>query len=184
MASYQPLVIGLVGPSGGGKTTACTRIQTYGFLKIHAATALKRSFCAMFQVETAYCERPLVDIPAEFLGGVAPRAVLEHLGDTLHRVAPQALPDALDQRLTRMRNMKKPWVLVDGIRRRTETDVIHRHGGKVIRVAGAAIDPNKPCDLTQADAEEDFTVNFAPTAAQLHEQVDAVMRLILSGKNA
>ncbi len=178
--AYEPIVIGLVGPSGGGKTTAGLRIQSYGFIKTHVATPLKRGVREMFGVPGTYCERPLIEAPADFLGGVTPRAVLEHLGDQLHRVAPLAIPLDLDRRLRRMTaRLARPWVLVDGIRRRSETDIIHSHGGKVIRILGGAIDPNKPCDLAQLEAEEDFVVNFAPTKEELHMQLDVVLEQIL-----
>jgi hypothetical protein len=175
-----PIIIGLVGPSGSGKTTVCEYLQQrYGFTRIHVATPLKQGFRGMFGVPARYCEQPLIEEPAAFLGGATPRAVLEHLGTELHQIAPDAIPSTLDRRLTRMRKLAKPWILVDGLRRATEGAVIKRHRGQIIRIIGTEIDWEKPCDVSQADVRADHYVHFAPTKEELHQQLDVVLRQIL-----
>lgn len=159
----QPIIIGLVGPSGSGKTTVCEHLRKrYGFVRIHAATPLKTAFKAIFGLTSEYLERPLVEETAAVLGGVTPRRFLEHLGNAIHEVAPLALPGLLHKKLVGMARMNgrggPPRIVVDGIRRGSEASVVRAHGGKILRLDGWTLDPEKPCDASQELVQQDHTL--------------------------
>lgn len=171
------VIIGLVGPSGSGKTTVCQHlIKRYGFVRIHAANPLKQGYCTIFGVPKAATEQPTVEEPAAYLGGVTPRAVLEQLGDRLHEVAPWALPKTLDKRLKNMERMDgrggQARIVVDGIRRPNEAMIVRGHGGKIVRLDGAAVDPEKPCDATQALVDHDHTLCRFDTPKRMLKELD------------
>lgn len=158
MKQPRPVFIGLVGPSGSGKTTVSEYLRKhYGFERIHAATPLKTAFMALFSCGVHTTERPAVDEPLNILGGVTPRAVLEHLGTRLHEVAPMGLPNLLMNRLNSMLRVGATRVLIDGIRQTSEGVVIQAMGGYVWRLDGE-LDPEKPCDISQQNVRADFVI--------------------------
>lgn len=172
-----PVILGLVGPSGGGKTTVCDHLKaTHGFTYLHVADPLKRGFQAMFGVGPEYCERPLIEKRAWFLGGVAPRHVFEHLGTRLHEIAPRALPLAAQERVGALiADDRSARVIVDGIRRVSEAAAVREMGAHVIRIAGRPIDEAKPCDVSQAEVEADFILDYTPHLDQLRDQIDSIV---------
>ena len=185
-AGVRPLILGLVAPSGGGKTTVCDHLtKAHGFVRIHVAEPIKRAFQCMFGVGPEYCERPLVEWPADFLGGRTPRSVLEHLGTELHNIAPQAIPLAARDTIRRIIQSAPLWqsaegvisarVIVDGIRRTTEADMVRALGGKIVRMEGRPVDPNKPCDLAQAEVAADFVLHFTDHLDALRLEIDEVV---------
>lgn len=176
-----PVIIGLVGPSGSGKTTICEHLHSrYGFVRIHAATPLKQAFCTMFGLPRAGFELTDLNEPAAYLGGVTPRQVLEHLGERLHDVAPLALPKTLDKRLKNMERMDgrggKARIVVDGIRRQTEANVVRGHGGKILRIVGADVDPLKPCDATQALVDYDHSLSRFDAPDKMLRELDFIIQ--------
>jgi hypothetical protein len=177
MKSTRPTFIGLVGPSGSGKTTVCEYLEkTHGFTLLHVAHPLKRAFSSMFQKPLSYTERPLIDQPADWLGGVAPRAVLEHIGTKLHEVAPLALPLTLQERLANMlKSNPGGHFLVDGLRRGTEAEVLRDRGGRIWRVEGP-VDPDKPCDLSQAEVFCDINIPWRPAKEDLYALLDDTLK--------
>ncbi len=178
----SPIVLGLVGPSGSGKSTVCSYLEKeYGFRRTHVAARLKLAFTTLFDCGAHNTEQPDIERPAAFLGGIAPRAILEHLGNTLHEVAPLALPLTASRRIEQMITSygpgddNGPRILVDGIRRQTEADLVYSFGGKMIRMLGQGVDPEKPCDISQQAVHHDFTLTWAPALNELHERVDAIL---------
>jgi hypothetical protein len=172
-----PMIFGLVAPSGGGKTTVCDHLRDkHCFVRIHVADPLKFAFCQMFNVGREFCEQPLIDQPAAFLGGVAPRTVLEHLGTRLHEVAPLALPMTLLDRVGDVLDANPAArIVVDGIRRQTEATAVRRLDGAVIRMEGKAVDPSKPCDLSQVEIAADYTLRWTTRLGELRAAVDRIV---------
>ena len=176
MKQPRPVFIGLVGPSGSGKTSICQYLEeNHGFITMHVAMPLKWAFCRMFGAPISDTERPAIDEPKDYLGGVTPRAVLEHLGTRLHEIAPMALPLSLDKRLRRALRVGASHVLIDGVRRDTEAEVIRRHTGATWRVGRVAVDPSKPCDLSQAEIECDHEIPNFDTYPELYAHLDATL---------
>jgi hypothetical protein len=172
------VILGLVGPSGSGKSTVGKYLtQKHGFVSFHVAATLKGAFCALFDCRPIFCEQPLIDQPADFLGGVTPRVVLEGLGTHTHDLAPGAMPLVAEARANRLLRFQ-PRLMIDGLRRTTEGDMVHRLGGRVLRMVGQSIDAAKPCDVSQIDVAEDFKLTWSPTLDGLYAQIDDVLRQI------
>ncbi len=184
-AKRPPLrIIGLVGPSGAGKTTVCEYLEKEaGFVTTHVASPLKRAFCALFDCGSHLTERPYIEEPQAFLGWVTPRTVLEHMGNTLHEVAPAALPHLLLKKLTSMHRAGEDRILVDGIRRATEAIVVRELGGVPWRLEGQGVDPGKPCDLSQATVKCDLTIPWLPSKKDLYAVLDKALTDFFGGTN-
>jgi|HubBroStandDraft_4_1064222.scaffolds.fasta_scaffold78824_4 hypothetical protein len=181
MKHPRPVFIGLVGPSGSGKTTICEYLEAeYHFNTMHVASPLKWAFCRMFDCSIAYTERPLIDQPADFLGGVKPRVVLEHMGQCIHAFAPEALPRTLVKRIDGVLRQGATRILIDGIRRATEIVNIHDRGGVVWRLGRGTVDTDKPCDLSQAEIICDHVIEDMPIP-DLHAHLDSLVAPILRG---
>lgn len=172
----HPRIIGLVGPSGSGKTTACNYLTAeYGFDRIHIASPVKKAFCELTGLPLEYTEAPLIDQPCIRIGGATPRKVLEYVGTAAHNAAPLLLPLVGGRRIDGMVHAGQNRILVDGIRRPAEGELVRRDfGGAVIRMVGTDVDPDKPCDISQQEVVHDFTLAFGPTE-ELHRQIDAIM---------
>lgn len=183
MRQTRPVIlIGLVGPSGSGKTTVCSYLcSDYAFLPMHVAAPLKLSYCKMFNAPLSHTERPSIDEPKEYLGGVTPRVVLEHLGTRLHEIAPQALPLALEKRVKSAIRNGETRILVDGIRRATEAAKVYELRGECWRLDGTEVDPDKPCDLSQQEARCSAVVPWMETSdgqadlPAIHQLVDELL---------
>jgi hypothetical protein len=178
-----PITLGIVAPSGGGKTTVCRRLQEHhGFVRVHVAQSIKIAFQAMFGVGPEYCEAPLIEQPAPFLGGVSPRHFLEHLGTRVHEIAPEATP--LQGRASIMRVLRanpSARIIVDGIRRHTEAYMVRELGGAILRIAGHEIDGDKPCDLSQQEVAADYTLHFTSDLPALYWEIDQIVNPLRAG---
>lgn len=173
-----PILLGLVGPSGSGKTTVCEYlIKAYRFHRIHIARPVKAACEVLTGLGPEYFERPLIDEPCIALGGVLPRAIAEHIGTKMHEIAPLSLPLQGSKRIEKLLEVRltPPYILVDGIRRLTEGNMVRSLGGKIIRRVGSTVDPDKPCDLSQLDVNHDYVLQWAPTKEGLYAQIDEIM---------
>ncbi len=165
-------IIGLVGPSGSGKTTVGKCLASeYGFVRIHSGQPIKNAFCAAFRVDQDWLDKH-IDEPAPFLGFIPPRVILEHWGYDLHRMAPQALPRALDEHLAA--RPRKARVLVDGIRQQPLADMVHLWNGTMIRIR-----PYKPLlsvedapgEHLQTEVEADYEIGAGGRVDKLLDQL-------------
>ena len=173
----KPLILGVVAPSGGGKTTVCRHLEAaHGFLRVHVAYSVHRAFLAMFGVGPEYLRMPLIERPASFLGGVTPRLFLEQLGTKVHDIAPAATPGAALNIVSRIIDDNPgARIIVDGLRRTTEAKMVRLLGGHVLRIDGHAIDEAKPCDISQRDIVADYTLHFSADLDALHFEIDRII---------
>lgn len=155
MTSMGRLVLGFVGPSGVGKTTAAEHLtRTQGFTRLSFATPLK-----MLLINELRCT------PQEVYETKPPyvRDLLQKLGDIIRELDP-------DYFLKQSRNeicCVEGNIVFDDVRFRNEAAEIRAQGGKVIRIQHSGIRQDKLTGLQarhiseteQAEIEPDMVLN-------------------------
>lgn len=154
-------IIGFVGWSGAGKSAAVNLlIARRGFVRLHAGQAVKRAIVAGWGLSDRQVDGDLRDVPAAELGGIIPRYFLEEIGRAATDAAPLATGLELKRRIDRVMKDSVAKIVVDGIRRQSETDAVRNSGGMIIRIEGrAALDADKPMDVIQAAITADAMID-------------------------
>lgn len=152
-------LIGFVGPSGAGKTTACNHmIGKLGFNRLHVAQCVKEMLRAGFRLTSNEVETSERELPHPHLGGASARVVMEAVGMAVQSVAPWAtsVQFAISVSQSGLRR-----VVVDGVRRQEEAAIIRALGGLVVRIIGETGydgDDSKPLDVQQRSVKADACV--------------------------
>jgi|SRR5580700_2081576 dephospho-CoA kinase len=167
-----PMLIGLVGSSGTGKTVITKRLmKKHGFAAVHAGYPVKDAMEKGFKLDPEQVHGGRKGEPAEQLGGVKPKIVLDHVGEAIAKHAPQATSIALHHRLKEM-SVNHERVVVDGVRQQAEADLIHKHGGHIVRInPDDPPNPEYPMDARQAKIKEDHVIKGKHQKRQLDDLV-------------
>lgn len=155
----SPILIGLVGPSGAGKTVVTRHLaKKHGFAGCHAGYPVKDALQHGFGLSADQVHGTAKGDPAQELGGATPKMVLDHVGEAVAREAPQATSIVLRKKLAEM-STNHPRVVVDGVRQQAEADCIRAHGGHIVRVnPDDPPNPEYPMDLRQAKIKADHEI--------------------------
>lgn len=167
-----PVLLGLVGPSGTGKTCITKRLaKKHGFVITHAGYPVKDALQHGFGLDPEQVHGLRKGEPAGQLGGVKPKIVLDHVGEAIAKHAPNATAIALHSKLKEM-SANHPRVVVDGVRQQAEADLIHAHGGHIVRInPDDPPNPEYPMDARQAKIKEDHVIKGKHPKQQLDDLV-------------
>ena len=144
-----PLLIGLTGLAGSGKSTCADYLIERGaFMRVKLAEPLKKMLRNLLRFQgvgeqeiAAMIEGELKECPTPFLNGITPRYAMQTLGTEWGRgcVHPTFWTDIAARQIERY--MQDGWdVVVDDVRFPNEAEMIRRLGGRVARVIGRRSD--------------------------------------------
>ena len=134
----KPLLLGLVAPAGGGKTTVASYLESeYAFAPIAFAEPILDMLCTLAQhadVDGAWCADPALKELAMPVIGHSYRELAQTLGTEWGRNLDANLwvrlaDHKLDQALLRGEN-----VVITDVRFDNEMDWLHRRGGTLVRI--------------------------------------------------
>lgn len=133
-----PVLIGLVGSTGCGKTTlASLLVEKHAFTRAHMGQPIKDMLFALGLTLEQLAGRPEVRLlPSELLGGRSPRYAMETLGTDWGRrmVSPELWANAVEMRVRRMWSDAPVPVVIDDLRFPSDWAVVGRLGGILVRV--------------------------------------------------
>lgn len=166
---HKPLVVGLHGPEGVGKTTVARALVAFADLfsingggrVISFADALRDMLVALGVPVNALADRRLKVTPCAELGGATPRQAMRTLGTEWGRaLAPDLWVCAWERRLGVAAEDWVALVAVDDVRYDNEAAAIRRAGGIVVwlRRNGVDFDNEHSSNMRLTDA--DYTVGL------------------------
>jgi hypothetical protein len=178
-----PILVGLVGPSGVGKSTVAKHLKkAHGFVGTHAGYPVKKAIQSGFDLDADHVDGHLKREPCKVFGGVTPKLVLDHAGEAIAKIAPLATATMLKDRLKSL-GEEYPRVIVDGVRQQAEADVIRKAGGHIIRISPQVPPKRKfPMDIRSQAIKEDFSVDNTVSKKHTKKQLDKIMEKL--GANA
>jgi hypothetical protein len=173
----KPLIIGLTGPSGAGKTEIVKHLlDKHGFTSYHVGWPVKRALRDGFRLNTKDVDGSQKNASIPSLGGVEPKLVLDHMGEAIARTAPLATALALGKKIDKLRRKGHNMIVVDGVRQQPEADFIHRRAGIMVRVDdGRGPDPTYPMDKRAWKIPVDHHIDTSGSLEATKGQVDKLM---------
>lgn len=184
----KPLLIGLTGPMGCGKTTVATHlIREHGFTEYSFASPLKDMLCAMLgitEIRLEELKRSELPILPERNGEPFPtmRRALQTIGTEWGRqqIHSELWLALAEQRIAAMSNwLSMDRIVISDVRFENEADFIRQKGGVVIH-----IQPENRTHNTHASesgvciGSADFALPNIGTLAQLYRNTDALLAVI------
>jgi hypothetical protein len=136
----NPLVVGITGTAGSGKTTAARIMcDRYDFSRVRIAEPIKRMARALGLTHDQV-DGPLKDIPLDELCGKTPRYVMQTLGTEWGRrmVGEDIWVRVAEKEIRRLMSNGVS-VVVDDVRFPDEAAMIKKLGGAVVRIENPVI---------------------------------------------
>ena len=173
----HPLLIGLTGPSGVGKTEIVKHLlDKHGFTSTHVGWPVKKGLRDGFNLSTKDVDGGNKNTSVPELGGVEPKLVLDHMGEALARTAPLATALHLGKTVDHLRKKGHKMIVVDGVRQQAEADFIHRRGGIMVRVDdGSGPDPQYPMDKRAWKIPVDHHIDTSGSLDKSKGEIDKLM---------
>ena len=134
----KPLLIGLLGATGCGKTTLATLlVEGRGFTRAHMGQPIKDMLGALgLTVEQLTGPPDMRKRPSDLLGGKSPRYAMETLGTDWGRrmISLEIWANAVEARIRTMWGAGTLPVVIDDLRFPSDWAVVGRLGGILVRV--------------------------------------------------
>lgn len=138
MSPPKPLLIGLLGATGCGKTTlANLLVEDHGFTRAHMGQPIKDMLSALGLTVQQLTGPPDVrKRPSDLLGGKSPRYAMETLGTDWGRrlISSEIWANAIEARVRAMWSVDPVPVVIDDLRFPSDWTVVRRLGGILVRV--------------------------------------------------
>ncbi len=163
-----PLIIGLAGKIGSGKSTVASHLISQGFT-LHKMAAPLKNMMRCLGLDDRHLEGDLKEVPTDLLCGRSPRYAMQTIGTGWGRdtMAPDFWVNAWKNTLP------VGHVVCDDVRFPNEVEMIHSMGGKVIRI----IRDNGQAFSHVSEAQDfdvDITIYNTETVADLLATVDRI----------
>lgn len=133
-----PILIGLVGATGCGKTTLANElVAAYGYTRAHMGQPIKDMLAVLgLTPEQLNGPTPVRRRPSPLLGGKSPRWAMETLGTNWgrHMMAPTIWANAVDARLRAMWAERATPVVIDDLRFPSDWAVVQKNNGVLVRI--------------------------------------------------
>jgi hypothetical protein len=177
----KPLLLGLVAPAGGGKTTVASYLESeYAFAPIAFAEPILDMLCTLAQhadVDGAWCADPGLKEQTMPVIGHSYRELAQTLGTEWGRSLDPNLwikiaDSKLDQALVRGDN-----VVITDVRFENEMDWLHRRGGTMVRITRDGVNDIRPhvSEHGWRYIACEHELNNNGSKATLFDQVDRLM---------
>lgn len=176
-------LIGFLGKKRTGKDTAADYlVREYGFKKMSLAGPLKEAVRVLFGLSDAQVNGDQKE-KTDPTWGVTPRQILQFLGTDIFRSKIQELlpeiggdfwVEAFDRRYHQiLKSNPKVKICLADVRFQNEVDLIHRLGGKVIKIVRPSVikDSHPSEKIDQVKGHDDLILNQG-TLEQLFQKID------------
>lgn len=176
----QPLVIGLTGLAGAGKSTAADHLVTaHGFVRVKFAGPLKAMLTALGLTQDEI-EGSSKELPCDLLCGRTPRQAMQWLGTDFGRntIGPDLWVRAWTKAARDALEAGAPGIVADDVRFPNEAEAIRALGGYVLRIertgAGSASGSGHASEAQTVPAT--ITLRNDGAAVDLAHGLDAILR--------
>lgn len=179
-----PILIGLAGPIGSGKSSVATHLHLeHGWhAPVAFADPMKDGICAMFGMTRPQLEE-IKRAEKDLVSGVPMRRALQTLGTEWGRSLHADLwVEAMRKRINQLMLWEEiPGIAIDDVRFENEATFIRAHGGILIHVRNG--DPRFPrnshvSEKPLAIADNDLVIENTGTTNDLFRRVDKLMARI------
>lgn len=170
--THAPVVIGLTGPAGCGKSTIAQHLVAQdGFTRVRFAEPLKlmlRAYLEHCGAEPELIERmiegDLKETPSALLVGRTPRHAMQTLGTEWGRMCidEHLWTSAAAMRVHRLRRHTN--IVIDDVRFENEADTVRHMGGKVVMITGRGGIPGN--HASESGVVPDLTIDNSGTLSK------------------
>jgi hypothetical protein len=166
-----PLIVGIAGRIGSGKSTAANYLIEQGFI-LHKMAGPLKNMLRCLGLDDRHIEGDLKELPTDLLCGHSPRFAMQTIGTAWGRdtMAPDFWVNA-------WKNMLPVGsVVCDDVRFSNEVEAIHSLGGKVIRIVRDELETFGHISEAQ-DFGVDYTIGNSGTIDDLSHNIDRIISL-------
>jgi len=183
LAMNKPMLIGLSGKAGSGKTDGAARylVEHYGYRAFAFADHLKELLAMVFDFSAEQLHGPLKEVPDPRLGK-SPRWYMQYLGtNVFKRLYPRIWIDHLEADLAAFRAVypERPAVVTD-VRFRDEAEALKKLDGVLIRLerAGTGAPGGIPRHISETELDTwkgwDYVIDNNGDLNTLHAMLDRI----------
>lgn len=177
-------LIGLTGVAGAGKDTAAQTLIDQGWVRVSFADPLREMLLALDPLITYRgCAVLLSSLIKQYgwdevkRGNTEVRRLLQRLGTEVGRnlISPNFWTDQAEKKINDLLMAEKNVVITD-VRFANEAELIHRYGGKVIKIERSGVDQVRAHSSETLDFSFDRIVHNDGDIQYLYDQIREAIR--------